>query len=121
MAYASFAQMLLNRGELDGVRILSRKTVELMTMNHLPPSIPSIGTAGDNGIGYGLGVSVVMDPAREGVVDSVGQFGWSGAASTKVFIDPKESMVIVVLSQYFPFDSSFLTLAQSLAYQAIVD
>ena len=121
MAYASFAQMLLNRGELDGVRILSRKTVELMTMNHLPPSIPSIGTAGDNGVGYGLGVSVVVDPAREGVVDSVGQFGWSGAASTKVFIDPKESMVIVVLSQYFPFDSSFLTLAQSLAYQAIVD
>jgi CubicO group peptidase (beta-lactamase class C family) len=121
LSYARFAQMLLNKGELDGVRILSRKTVELMTMNHLPPSIPSIGTAGDNGIGYGLGVSVVLDPAREGVIDSAGQFGWGGAASTKVFIDPKESMVVIVMTQYMPFDPNFLSLAQTLAYQAIVD
>jgi CubicO group peptidase (beta-lactamase class C family) len=120
MAYAQFAQMLLNGGELDGVRILSRKTVELMTMNHLPPAIPSIG-GGDNGQGYGLGVSVVTNPAREGMIDSVGQFGWAGAASTKVFIDPKEDMVIVVLAQHMPFDTNFLALAQTLAYQAIAD
>lgn len=121
MAYAQFAQMLLNGGELDGVRILSRKTVELMTANHLPPAIPSIGGGGDNGVGYGLGVSVVINPAREGVIDSAGQFGWAGAASTKVFIDPREEMVIVVLAQHMPFDTNFLALAQTLAYQAIVD
>jgi CubicO group peptidase (beta-lactamase class C family) len=121
MAYARFAQMLLNGGELDGVRILSRKTVELMTMNHLPASIPSIGAAGDNGVGYGLGVSVVTNPARQGVLDSAGEFGWSGAASTKVLIDPKEQMVIVVLTQYVPFDPRFLALAQTMAYQAIVE
>jgi CubicO group peptidase (beta-lactamase class C family) len=121
MAYAQFAQMLLNGGELDGVRILSRKTVELMTSNHLPPAVASISGSGDNGIGYGLGVSVVTNPAREGVIDSVGQFGWAGAASTKVFIDPKEEMVVVVLAQYMPFDTNFLSLAQTLAYQAIVD
>ena len=121
LSYARFAQMLLNKGELDGVRILSRKTVELMTMNHLPPSIPSIGSNGDNGVGYGLGVSVVIDPAREGVIDSAGQFGWGGAASTKVLIDPKEAMVIVVLTQYMPYDPNFLSLAQTVAYQAIVD
>jgi CubicO group peptidase (beta-lactamase class C family) len=121
MAYARFAQMLLNGGELDGVRILSRKTVELMTMNHLPPSIASIGAAGDNGLGYGLGVSVATNPAREGVLDSVGEFGWSGAASTKVLIDPKEQMVIVVLTQYVPYDPRFLALVQTLAYQAIVE
>jgi CubicO group peptidase (beta-lactamase class C family) len=63
----------------------------------------------------------VTDPAREGVIDSAGRFGWAGAASTKVFIDPKEEMVIVVLAQYMPFDTNFLALAQTLAYQAIAD
>ena len=121
MAYAQFAQMLLNQGELDGVRILSPKTVELMTMNHLPPAIASIGAAGDSGVGYGLGVSVVTNPARAGVIDSVGEFGWSGAASTKVLIDPKEEMVVVVITQYMPFDTNFLALAQTVAYQAIID
>lgn len=121
MAYARFAQMLLNGGELNGVRILSRKTVELATMNHLPRSIASIFGSGDNGVGYGLGVSVVTSPAMEGVLDSVGEFGWAGAASTKVIIDPKEEMVVVVLTQYVPFDTNFLALAQTLAYQAIVD
>jgi CubicO group peptidase (beta-lactamase class C family) len=121
MAYAQFAQMLLNGGELDGVRILSRKTVELMTMNHLPASIPSIGAASDNGVGYGLGVSVVTNPARQGVLDSAGEFGWMGAATTKVLIDPKEQMVIVVLTQYLPFDPRFLAFAQTMAYQAIVE
>ena len=90
-------------------------------MNHLPPSVRSISDSGDNGIGYGLGWSVVTNPAMEGNVDSVGEFGWAGAATTKVFIDPKEKMVIVVLTQYLPFDTNFLALAQTLAYQAIVD
>ena len=94
---------------------------ETYRVSHLPSSIVSIGAAGDNGTGYGLGVSVVIDPAKEGMLDSAGQFGWGGAASTKVFIDPKESMVVVVLTQYMPFDASFLSLAQTLAYQAIAD
>jgi CubicO group peptidase (beta-lactamase class C family) len=121
IAYARFAQMLINGGELDGVRILSRKTVELMTMNHLPRSIPSIEATGDNGVGYGLGVSVAINPAREGALDSIGEFGWAGAATTKVWIDPKEQMIVVVLAQYMPFDPQFLALAQTMAYQAIID
>src|SRR5690606_25683170 len=90
--YARFAQMLVNSGELDGVRILSRKTVDLMASNHLPPGVvrgaAGGGTAG--GEGYGLGVRVVIDPAAAGNLTSAGTFGWSGAAGTHVFGDRED-------------------------------
>jgi CubicO group peptidase (beta-lactamase class C family) len=98
--YARFAQMLLNGGELDGVRILGRKTVELMTRNqigHLTPR-PS-GVPG----GFGLGVYVMQeggDTARS--LYSPGEFGWSGVASTFVSIDPRERVVTLLLLQHFP-------------------
>ena len=93
MDYLIFSQMLLNDGELNGVRILGKKTVEFMRVNHLPENIPSI-PFGD-GVGYGLGVSSMLNPAAAGNLSSVGSFGWGGAASTQVAIDPVEDMVLL--------------------------
>jgi CubicO group peptidase (beta-lactamase class C family) len=126
--YLRFAQMLLNGGELDGTRLLSRKTVELMTCNHLSPSllpfclgVRSLDRLGQ-GHGFGLGVRVMIDVAQAGVLGSAGEYGWAGAASTLVWIDPKEEMICLLLPQLmpsglYPIDHQF----KVLAYQAIVD
>ncbi len=115
--YARFAQMLLNKGELDGTRILGEKTVELMTRNHLPPAI---GTHAP-GLGYGLGVSVVLDPAAVGNLASPGAFGWTGAATTRFIVDPEEDLVAVLMTQKWPYDARLLEEFETLVYQAIVD
>jgi CubicO group peptidase (beta-lactamase class C family) len=124
--YARFAEMLVNDGERDGVRILSRKTVDLMASNHLPDGVQrgaaGGGTAG--GEGYGLGVRVVLDPARAGNLTSEGVFGWSGAAGTHFFIDREEDLVAVFMIQKMggavggPRMSAEF---ETLVYQAIVD
>lgn len=123
--YARFAEMLVNSGELDGVRILSRKTVDLMDSNHLPQGVTrgaaGGGTAG--GEGYGLGVRVVTDPAAAGNLTSEGTFGWSGAAGTHFFVDRKEDLVAVFMIQSMggaggPRMSDEF---ETLVYQAIVD
>jgi CubicO group peptidase (beta-lactamase class C family) len=121
--YARFAQMLLNRGELDGVRLLGRKTVELMSSNQLPPGIAQGGQPGTMGPGegYGLGVSVTLDPAAAGNLGSVGAFGWSGAATTWFTIDPAEKLVAVLMAQQYPYDERLLAEFQTLVYQAIAD
>lgn len=126
--YLRFAQMLLNGGELDGTRLVSRKTVELMTSNHLP--LPLLPYRLDiprldylcQGHGFGLGVRVMMDVAQAGVLGSEGEYGWAGAATTVVWIDPKEEMICLLLPQFippgeYPIDRQF----KVLAYQAIVD
>jgi CubicO group peptidase (beta-lactamase class C family) len=120
--YARFSQMLLNRGELDGVRILGRKAVELMTSNHLPPAIGTLAQY-DNapGVGYGLGVSVMLDPAAAGKLSSPGTFGWTGAATTSFFIDPKEDLVAILMTQKWPYDTRLLDEFQTMVYQAIAD
>jgi CubicO group peptidase (beta-lactamase class C family) len=118
MDYARFGQMLVNGGELDGVRILGRKTVELMASNHLPPAVGQL--SGRNaGSGYGLGVIVLVDPPLSGNLGSPGQFGWAGAATTWVIMDPKEKMVSVLLAQHTPIDFPFAYTWQTLVYQAI--
>jgi CubicO group peptidase (beta-lactamase class C family) len=99
--YLRFCQMLLNAGELDGVRILGRKTVELMMMNHLTQLSPPVNEFND-GEGFGLGGYVVLDPARRGQLGSVGQFGWSGAAATWFFIDPQEQLIAILMMQHLP-------------------
>jgi CubicO group peptidase (beta-lactamase class C family) len=118
--YLRFAQMLLNGGELDGARILGRKTVELMRQNHLPPNIPSIA-AGSTATGYGLGVSVTLDVAALGRLNSVGSFGWGGAATTHFSVDPQEELVYVVMAQLMPNDTALLQRVETLVYQALID
>ena len=117
--YALFAQMLLNRGQLNGTRLLSPKTVELMSTNHLPAAAMAAGGVGP-GTGYGLGVSVLMNPAQKGNVGSVGEFGWSGAANTHVFIDPKEDLVAIYCTQLMLTDFGLRSEFKTLLYQSIV-
>jgi len=97
--YLRFALMLLRGGELDGVRLLSPKTVELMRQDHLPPGHPPIEPYR---FGYGYGVSVVRSLAEKQGLCSVGEFGWGGAAGTNCWIDPQEDMVSMVMYQLKP-------------------
>ncbi len=127
--YHRFAMMLLGGGELDGVRLLGRKTVEYMTTNHLPGNsdLAAFGErvhseAPFEGTGFGLGFSVVLDPATANVLDSVGDFGWGGAASTYFWVDPVERLVVVFMTQLRP--SSAYPIRRDLkiaVYQALVD
>jgi CubicO group peptidase (beta-lactamase class C family) len=126
MDYALFGQMLVNGGELNGKRLLGTKTVELMTSNNLPPNIPGInvgapGIGGAGATGYGLGVSVLLDPPRAGNLGSKGTFGWAGAASTWAILDPEEDLVLILMSQYMVADFELAARFQTLAYQAIID
>jgi CubicO group peptidase (beta-lactamase class C family) len=120
--YATFAQMLLNKGQLNGVRLLSPKTVELMATNHVPAAALAAASQAIGlgpGTGYGLGVSVLMNPAERGNLGSVGEFGWSGAASTHVLIDPKEDLVAIYCTQLmgeFAVRAEFVTML----YQSII-
>jgi CubicO group peptidase (beta-lactamase class C family) len=117
--YARFAQMLLNGGELDGVRLLSRKTVELMTRNHLA----AIG-GHPNGIlaqGYGLGVRVITDLGASTTLGSEGTFGWDGAVTTNVQMDPKEHTVAILLTQHVPWDEEEIIETFTNGYYAAID
>jgi CubicO group peptidase (beta-lactamase class C family) len=121
--YFRFAQMLVNGGELDGTRILGRKTLELMHSNHVPPGLfpLEIGGLPLPGYGFGLGSRVLMDVAQSGAPGSAGEFGWSGAAKTHYWVDPKEQMVGLFMTQsMMSFDLPELDL-RVLAYQAIED
>ena len=99
--YARFCQMLLDGGELDGASILGRKTVESMMQNHLTMLEKPV-TEFTDADGFGLGGSVLIDPARRGRLGSPGQFGWSGAASTYYTIDPQEQLIAILLMQHLP-------------------
>ena len=121
--YLRFAQMLLNGGELDGRRILGRKTLELMTTNHLRPELLpyELGGVPSPGLGYGLGFRVLMDLGQSQTVGSVGEFGWGGAASTNFWVDPEEELIGVLMSQYQPPVHLLIPDFKVMAYQAIVD
>jgi len=123
-----FAQMLLNGGELDGTRLLSRKTVELMTTNYLPKElIPiSIGSGKRKyvikGYGWGLGFAVLTDVAQSEVLGSEGEYWWAGGANTYFWVDPKQEVIGLLMTQfepygYYPIEREF----KVLTYQAIVD
>ena len=121
--YFRFAQMLANGGELEGVRILGRKTLELMHLNHLPLSLLPLAVDGLPlpGYGFGLGSRVALDVAQTGAPGSAGEFGWSGAAKTHYWVDPVEQVVGVFMTQSMSsFDLPELDL-RALAYGAIVD
>lgn len=97
--YLRFCLMLLGNGQHDGVRILSRKTVELLRQDHLPPGHPAIEPFK---FGYGYGVSVLRSLAEKQGIGSVGEFGWGGAAGTNAWIDPQENMISMVMLQLKP-------------------
>jgi CubicO group peptidase (beta-lactamase class C family) len=118
--YLRFGQMLLNGGELDGARILGTKTVDLMRQNHLPANIPSIAP-GSTATGYGLGVSVTLNVAALGRLNSVGSYGWSGAATTTFSVDPEERLTYVIMAQLMPNDAALMQRVETLIYQAIID
>ena len=107
--YLKFCRMLINGGSLDGAQVLSPKTIELMTKNHLPDNkdLPALSRslfseATYNGIGFGLGFSVTMDPARTMIPGSVGEYSWGGAATTSFWIDPKEELITIFMTQLMP-------------------
>jgi CubicO group peptidase (beta-lactamase class C family) len=113
--YARFLQMLLNGGELDGVRLLSPKTVELMTENH-------VGDLFNEGkTGFGLGFEILENPGKGGVIGSPGVFSWGGAYHTVYWADPKEKLAAVLMTQLLPSGGSDLNdKFRVLVYQSIV-
>ena len=103
--YSKFAEMLLNGGTLNGVRILSKASVELMAKNHLSDAILSDGAAfGLKGVGMGLTVGTIMDPGLAGTYSAKGEFFWGGAASTIFWVDRKNNVTATMMTQYMPSD-----------------
>jgi CubicO group peptidase (beta-lactamase class C family) len=127
--YLRFCRMLVGRGELEGHRILGRKTLELMTVNHLPGdadltqlAVGGFGEAGFTGVGFGLGFAVGMGPAATAMAGSAGEYYWGGAASTAFWIDPKEDLAVIFMTQLMPSASyPFRAQLRSLVYQALAD
>ncbi len=115
--YLRFCQMMLNKGEYNGERLLGRKTVEMMTMNHISEDWQPLWRTG---CGFGLGFAVVTDVAESNTLGSLGTFSWGGLASTTFWIDPVEELVAILMTQLIgenPFHAQF----RVLTYQAIVD
>jgi CubicO group peptidase (beta-lactamase class C family) len=127
--YLTFCRALLNGGELGGVRLLGPKTLKLMTSNHLPGGrdLPAMSRslfseATYNGIGFGLGFAVTMDPAQTLIAGSPGEFSWGGLATTSFFIDPAEQLITIFMTQVIP--SSAYPIRRELrtmVYAAITD
>jgi CubicO group peptidase (beta-lactamase class C family) len=125
--YMRLCQMLLEMGACGQDRLLGRKTVELMTRNHLDGDMAAMGQprfaeSNYHGIGFGLGFSVMLDPARAQILGSPGEYAWGGMASTAFWVDPAEDMAAVMMTQLTP--SSTYPIRRELrvrAYQAIID
>jgi CubicO group peptidase (beta-lactamase class C family) len=98
--YVRFAQMLLNRGSLDGARLLGRKTVEYMTADHLGPAVTGAGDyLPGPGYGFGLGFAVRREAGKASLTGTTGDYNWGGAYGTAFWIDPKEQLVVVSMTQ----------------------
>ena len=127
--YARFCQMLLNRGELEGTRLLGRKSVEYMLLNQLPNNKdmaamgqPVWSETSYDGIGFGLGFAVVIDPVKAHIVTSPGELHWGGAASTLFWLDPAEDLFTVFFTQLLPSSTYPIRRElRALVYQALVD
>lgn len=129
--YLRFAQMLLNGGELDGVRILSRKTVALMSSDHLPPGVRFSPTTraqfeesaplAEFGQGFGLGFCVRKEAGRNPVPGSVGDFYWSGVHGTYFWIDPQEQLIGVLMLCAPDLRRHYRALMRQLVYQSLDD
>ena len=129
--YLRFAEMLRQGGkyggEYGGVRLLGPRTVALMTANHLPGDIADMGPktwaeTSFEGVGFGLGVWVMGNPARAGLSGSPGDFGWGGVASTVFWVDPAEDMTVLFLTQLSPSGTTpNRKELRALVYQALID
>lgn len=121
--YMIFSQMLLNKGEYNGVRLLGSKTVEYMTINHLLDDLlPTKGYAVPRpGNGFGLGFAVFKDVAQLQIIGSVGSYWWTGGYGTFFEIDPSEQLVLLIMTQYSPGYFEEVDKFIVLTYQAIVD
>lgn len=127
--YLTFCRALLNGGELGGVRLLGPKTLKLMTSNHLPGGrdLPELSRslfseATYNGIGFGLGFSVTMDPAKTLIAGSPGEYAWGGAATTSFWIDPAEELAVIFMTQVLPSSAYPIRRElRSMIYSAITD
>ncbi|MHB1447268.1 MAG: serine hydrolase domain-containing protein [Acidimicrobiales bacterium] len=105
--YVRFTRMLARGGELDGCRILSPRTLKLMTTNHLGADLAAVSTGGFaetalDGVGFGLGFATLLDPVKQRNSSSVGEFYWGGAASTAFWVDPAEEITAVFMTQLLP-------------------
>ncbi|MHB8342594.1 MAG: serine hydrolase domain-containing protein [Mycobacteriales bacterium] len=127
--YHRFTRMLLGGGELDGVRVLSPRALAYMTRNHLPggADLAAFGRTlfaetRFEGVGFGLGFAVVLDPAAERVLANAGEYSWGGAASTAFYVDPREELICVFMTQLLPSSTYPIRGAlRTLVYQALVD
>jgi len=127
--YHRFAQLLLNNGEIDGVRLLGTRTIEYMTRNHLPGGVdleaygrPLFAETTFTGMGFGLGFSVVLDAGENKVLSTEGEFAWGGAASTAFWVDPLEEVTAVFMTQLLPSSTwPIRSQLKQLVYQALVD
>jgi len=128
--YFRFTAMLQNHGALDGVRLLGRKTIELMTRNHLPggQDLTQLAQPGAftetayAGVGFGLGFSVMLDPSRAQIVGTPGEYAWGGAASTAFWVDPHEELIAIFMTQLMPSSSYPLRRElRALVYAALID
>jgi CubicO group peptidase (beta-lactamase class C family) len=127
--YHRFTRMLLNRGELEGARLLAPRTVAYMTRNHLPGGQdlekfgrPLFAETNFNGVGFGLGFSVVIDPVANKTPGNAGEFAWGGAASTAFWVDPVDQVTCIFLTQLLPSSTHPIrSELRALVYQALVD
>ncbi len=127
--YHRFTQMLVNGGELDGVRILSPRTVRFMASNHLPGNAdltafgrPLFSETTFDGVGFGLGVSVTIDPIKGRVPGNAGEFAWGGAASTAFWVDPVDDLTVLFFTQLLPSSTHPIrSQLKQLVYQAMLD
>ena len=121
--------MLIGGGEFEGRRVLGRKTLELMTVNHFAGSatladmaVGGFGEAGFEGVGFGLGFAVGQGPAATAMAGSAGDFYWGGAASTAFWVDPVEDLYVVFMTQLMPSIAyPFRSQLRALTYQALDD
>jgi CubicO group peptidase (beta-lactamase class C family) len=127
--YHRFAEMLRSNGALDGVRLLGTRSVAYMTRNHLPGGVdletfgrPLFAETTFDGVGFGLGFSVVQDPVKNKVLGTAGEFAWGGAASTAFWVDPAERITALFLTQLLPSGTHPIrSQLRQLVYQALVD
>ncbi|HEX2364644.1 MAG TPA: serine hydrolase domain-containing protein [Bradyrhizobium sp.] len=127
--YLTFCRALINGGELGGVRLLGPKTLQLMTSNHLPGGVdlPAMSRslfseATYNGIGFGLGFAVTMEPAKTLIPGSAGEYSWGGAATTSFWIDPAEELIAIFMTQVLPSSAYPLRRElRTLVYSAITE